>query len=102
MASILSSAIIVNAKESVKTYSDTTTALYEELRQIINELRADGFMGDASEGFNDFFTTKATPVLVDNLNSVTGGVNSMLDTIQEQLLNTVDPQLGDANRNPGQ
>ncbi len=102
MPSILSSSTIVNAKDSVKTYSDTTAALYEELSSLINQLRADGFQGDASDGYDEFFRTKATPALVDNLNAVTDGITSMLDTIQEQLLNTMDPKLGEVNRNPGQ
>ena len=106
MASILTSAIIVNAKDSVQTYVTTAQALYDELSALINQLTGNSFIGDASTGFKDFFTTKATPVLADNLTepgkSITAGLNSMLDSIKEQLLDTVDPKLGDINRDPSQ
>ena len=106
MASILTSAIIVNAKNSVSTYVSTAQGLYDELQALINNLTSSNFMGDASDGFKDFFTSKATPALVANLTepgtSITAGIDSMLDSIKEQLLDTVDPKLGEINRNPGQ
>ncbi|MBR1481562.1 MAG: hypothetical protein IJ598_01195 [Ruminococcus sp.] len=106
MASILSNAMIVNAQSSVSTYVTTAQELYSELQTVINNLTAAGFMGDASNGYREFFTTKATPALVNNLTepqgSLTAGINSMLTTIKEQLLDTVDPGLGKLNQNPGQ
>jgi len=104
MASILTSAIIVNAKSSVSTYVTTAQGLFDELSALINTLTASNFMGDSAEGFKEFFNTKAKPVLVDNLTepgtSITAGISSMLDSIKEQLLDTVDPSLGDLNRDP--
>lgn len=105
MASILSNATIVNAKGAVSTYVSTAQGLYDELQSVINTLTSDGFQGDAAEGYKEFFTTKATPALVANLTeaqgSLTAGINGMLDSIQASLLDTVDPKLGDINRNPG-
>ena len=40
MASILTSAIIVNAKSSVSTYVTTAQALYDELSSLIGTLKA--------------------------------------------------------------
>ncbi|MBR1393327.1 MAG: hypothetical protein IJ561_05780 [Ruminococcus sp.] len=104
MASILSSAIIVNAKTSVSTYVTTAQGLFDELSSVINNLTASGFIGDASNGFQEFFTTKVTPVLQANLTepgtSITAGITSMLDSIKEQLLDIVDPQLGEINKDP--
>ncbi len=104
MASILTSAIIVNAKSSVTNYINTVQGLYDELSALIGQLTANNFMGDASNGFNDFFRTKATPALIDNLitpgKSLTAGINTMLESIKAQLLDTVDPQLGEINRDP--
>jgi len=104
MASILTSAIVVNAKSSVQTYVTTAQGLYDELSKLIDTLTASNFMGDAAEGYKDFFLSKATPALRENLtepgSSVTAGINSMLDSIKEQLLDTVDPQLGEINRDP--
>ena len=105
MASILTSAIIVNAKSSVSTYVSTTQQLYSELQSLINNLTASGFMGDAADGYKEFFNTKVTPDVVTNLTepqgSLTSGINGMLDTIKEQLLDSVDPGLGKLNQNPG-
>ncbi len=106
MASILTSAIIVNAKSSVSTYVSTAQGLYDELQTLINNLTSTNFTGDAADGFKDFFNSKATPALQANLtepgSSITAGIDKMLDSIKEQLLDTVDPKLGEINRDPGQ
>lgn len=106
MASILSSAMITNAQGSVSTYVNTATELYSELQSIINNLTSDGFQGDAANGYREFFVNKATPALGANLTepsgSLTAGINNMLNTIKEQLLDTVDPGLGKLNQDPGQ
>ena len=106
MASILSSAMITNAQGSVNTYINTANQLYSELQSIINNLTADGFQGDAANGYREFFQNKATPALGPNLTeptgSLTAGINNMLNTIKEQLLDTVDPGLGKLNQDPGQ
>ena len=88
MASILTSAIIVNAQGSVTGYVNTVQQLYSELQSVINSLTSSGFMGEAANGYRDFFTTKVSPALVDNLTepqgSLTAGINNMLNTIKEQ------------------
>ena len=43
-----------------------------------------------------------TEKLTQQGNSLTASIKTMLDNIQQQLLNTVDPQLADFNRNPGE
>lgn len=105
MASILTNANIVNAKSSVSTYVSTAQQLYSELQSLINNLTASGFMGDASDGYKEFFNSKVTPAIVANLTepqgSLTAGISGMLDTIKEQLLDTVDPNLGKMNQDPG-
>ncbi|MBR6045156.1 MAG: hypothetical protein IKP47_05930 [Ruminococcus sp.] len=104
MASILTSAIIVNAKASLTTYQTAAQGLYDELNALIGQLTASNFMGDAADGFNEFFRTKATPALVDNLiapeSSLAAGISTMLESIKVNLLDTVDPQLGEINRDP--
>lgn len=105
MASILTHAIIENSKGSVSAYVSTAQQLYSELSAVINNLTASGFIGDASDGYKVFFNTKATPALVASLTepqgSLTAGISGMLDTIQAQLLDSVDPGLGKLNQNPG-
>lgn len=102
--SILTHAIITNANSAVSTYATTARSLFQELEGIINNLTSTNFTGAASDGYKSFFQTKVTPALVDNLtesNSLTASITSMLNSIQEQLLDTVDEQLGDSNTNPG-
>lgn len=104
MASVLTHAIIANATETVNTYISTANSLYQELEGVMSGLSAN-FSGDAADGYREFFTTKVTPALTDNLtapeSSLMAGVLTLLSAIQETMLDTVDPQLGDVNRNPG-
>ncbi|MBP5267500.1 MAG: hypothetical protein J6Z29_02835 [Ruminococcus sp.] len=104
MASVLTAAIVSDAKSSVDTYVATAKALYEELASIINNLTSTNFIGDAADGYKEFFNSKATPALTDNLTdptaSLTAAINGLMDMIKESMLDTVDPQLGDVNRNP--
>ncbi|SFC28749.1 hypothetical protein [Ruminococcus albus] len=104
MASVLTAAIVADAKSSVDNYVATANTLYEELSSIITNLTSNSFIGDAADGYKEFFNSKATPALTDNLTdptaSLTAAINSLLDMIKEQMLDTVDPQLGDINRNP--
>lgn len=104
MSTILTSAIIESAKSSVDEYVSSVSALYEELNSVINALTSN-FMGDAADGYKEFYTQKVAPALNENLiaqtGSLTANIKTILDNIQQQLLNTVDPQLGENNRNPG-
>lgn len=105
MSTILSSAIVDSAKSIVDTYVASISALNGELENIINTLTGNNFVGDASLGYKEFYTNKVLPAITENLieqgNSLTASIKSMLDNIQQQLLNTVDPQLGDSNREQG-
>ena len=105
MSSILTHAIIASATEKVDTYVTTANGLYEELQGVVTNLTSANFNGDASDGYKVFFTEKVTPALTENLtapgSSLMASIKSILETIQNQLLDTVDPQLGETNQNPG-
>lgn len=104
MASILTHAIITSATEKVDAYVTTANGLYDELSGIISTLTASNFNGDASDGYKAFFTEKVIPALTENLtdpsSSLTASIKSILESIQTQLLDTVDPELGENNKNP--
>ena len=105
MSSILTHAIITDAKSQVDAYIAQANSLKDELDGIINTLTASNFVGDASNGYKVFYTQKIAPAISDNLTgpqSLATSIKSMLDGIQETLLDTVDPQLGEQNENPGQ
>lgn len=105
MASILTHAIISSATEKVDTYVTSVNGIYDELNGIISTLTAANFSGDASDGYKVFYTQKVVPALTENLtapqNSLMASLKDMLTGIETQLLDTVDPQLGENNKNPG-
>lgn len=105
METILTHAIIANATEKVQDYVTTANGLYEELSGIITALTNTNFKGDASDGYKVFFKDQVTPALTTNLTepaeSLMAGIKNILESIQTQLLDTVDPQLGENNSNPG-
>ena len=105
MASILTPAIISSATEKVDTYVTSVNGIYDELNGIISTLTASNFNGDASDGYKVFYTQKVVPALTENLtapqNSLMASLKDMLTGIEMQLLDTVDPQLGENNKNPG-
>ena len=98
MASILTHQNIAEATTAVNTYKTTANGLYQQLQGLINSLTADNFNGDASNGYKVFFDTKVTPALTDNLTTLADGINTMLQSIETQLLDTVDPELGNSNQ----
>ena len=105
MPTILTKAIITNALQEVDSYIGTANSLYQDLQGVISTLTTANFNGDASDGYKVFFDSKVTPALTENLtapnSSLTAGIKSILETIQSQLLDTVDPELGNTNREPG-
>ncbi len=105
MSTVLTYAIIANAVEAVDSYVTTANGLQNELEGIIGNLTATNFNGDASKGYRFFYDQTVIPAITTNLtepgSSIMAGVKSMLETIQTQLLDQVDPQLGDNNKNPG-
>lgn len=103
MATILTSAIIESAKSTVSEYTSTVSSLNGEVSSLMNSLSSN-FMGDAADGYKEFYNVKIVPAIEENLiggSSLMSSINTLLDNIQQQLLNTVDPQLGENNRNPG-
>lgn len=101
MPTILSTQIIENAKAAVDTYENTANNLLSQINDALKRLAPTDFEGDASTGYMEFFTSKATPALDENMKSLTKGIREILDSIGEQLMATVDVQLGDFNRDPG-
>lgn len=105
MATVLTHAIITSASEKVDTYVTTANGLYEELSGIISNLVSANFNGDASDGYNVFYNQKVVPAITENLTapstSLMASIKSVLENIQTQLLDTVDPELGDNNKSTG-
>ena len=105
MATILTKDIITNAISAVDSYVKEATNLQGQLEGIMKGLIGTNFAGDAADGFQAFYNSQVKPAVVDNLTasqtSLMAGVKSILEGIDTQLMQTVDPQLGKANQNPG-
>jgi len=105
MSTILTSAIITNAISSVDSYSGKIQALNDELNGVVTTLTTTNFIGDASNGYKAFYDKNVVPAVTENLiesnASLMASLKTMLENIKTQLLDTVDPQLGDNNANAG-
>ncbi|MBQ1388932.1 MAG: hypothetical protein IIY78_04825 [Clostridia bacterium] len=102
MATVLTTALVEETKSAVDTYIATVTNLNNDLKNTLSQLTSTNFIGDSSTGYNEFYTAKVVPAIEENLigaQSITSNIKAILDNIKLQLLDTVDPQLGDANRN---
>lgn len=105
-STVLKASDIAAAKGVIANYIATAQSEFSSLKGVIDALTAPGadFNGDSSVGYNDF-RTKIEPALTTNLYdqeaSLMASLNHMLDSIEEALLNQVDPQLGQANREAG-
>ena len=103
---ILSIGDIDAAKNAVAAYISTCDGIFKKMKSTIEGLTASGsnFNGDASIGYVDFFG-QITPALTDKLyvsdESLMKSIEKMLDSIRETLIGTVDPELGNANKNAG-
>ena len=99
---ILDQSDIQKAKAAVDTYRDTCRTLHTTLTNTINGLCDTYFVGDANNGFKEFYA-QMEPALSSNLYgeqaSVTAMLDQLLDAVSKALLGTVDPDLGNANRN---
>lgn len=104
MATVLTHATIAQAIEKVDEYIASTQGIYSQLDSIINSLIPANFSGDAADGYKYFYTERVVPAVTENLNdpnrSLMASIRKILESIQTQLLDTIDPQLGENNRNP--
>jgi len=100
--SVLAVENIDAVKKAVEMYIRTCSGIFENLKKTIGDLRGKDFVGDASNGYEEFFT-QITPALTTNLylgdESLMVGINNMMDSIKATLLDTVDPELEAANKN---
>lgn len=105
MSSILNHTILNEAAGAVDAYISTVRNLNTELENLIQVLTSNDFVGDASDGYKTFYQQKVLPAITTNLvegeKSLAAGIKGMLDNIGTQLLDTVDPKLGENNQNPG-
>lgn len=103
MATILKTENLTDSRAAIAAYRTTCEAIFQRLQNDITSLTEVDFIGDASLGYVDFFG-QITPALTTNLTGMESSVTAMLESLLiavEQMLNPVDPELGNANKTAG-
>ncbi len=101
MATKLEISNIQDAKSAIAAYRSTCDGIFQSIQNDINNLVSSGFIGDAANGYKEFFDTQITPALTARLTGPDSSITAMLEsllTAVEQMLNPVDPDLANANR----
>ena len=101
MSTVLSRANIADATAAVNAYEATCNSIFESFRNTVTTLTSSNWNGDGSDGCRDFFNSTSTPVLTDGVTSISKSIRDILANIEQVTLDSVDPQLGEANRSSG-
>jgi uncharacterized protein YukE len=101
MASILTHGNIADATAAIQAYVNTCNGIYQSLVSTMTTLTTSNWNGDGAEGCKEFLNKTVTPALTDGISSIAKALSDILSNVQETLLDQLDPQLGDGNRNPG-
>jgi hypothetical protein len=101
MAKVLTRAQLIQARGAVEDYVKQCNSIYQSLEGTLTSLTSTNWTGDAADGCLYFFNSHVTPLLTEQLKELTDFLNEILLSIEDACLDKVDPQLGDANRNPG-
>jgi len=101
MAKILTRANIAECISAIETYETTCNGIYQSFQGTMNTLTTSNWTGEASDGCKYFFNGTVTPALTDGVNAISRALKDILTNIEQTLLDTLDPQLGEVNRNPG-
>ena len=100
---VLGTDTITEAKKAISKYQASAITLQKQLAAIMSGLMPSSFKGKAATGYQYFYDNNVLPA-INNLtedDKLIAGISKMLDSIDKQLLGTVDPELEKINRNPG-
>lgn len=102
MTTAVSTSEIQEAIQATTQLQNELQSLYQNVQSRIQDLAGTDFIGDGADGYLEFFNTKITPGLRDNLvaddGSILAALKNILQSIQDQLISSVDPALGQNNR----
>lgn len=101
MSKVLTRANIAEAIGAVEAYQTTCDGIYTSLQGTLSSLTAANWIGEGSEGCKYFFNGMVTEVLTEGITSMNNTLKEILTNVEQTLLDTLDPQLGEANRSPG-
>jgi uncharacterized protein YukE len=101
MSKELTRANIIDARSAIDAYESSCNGIYESLQSTLTGLTSSNWTGDGADGCMYFFNSTVTPALTEGLTSISKALRDILDNVELTFLDTLDPQLGDANRNPG-
>lgn len=100
-AKTLTRANIAEAKSAIEAYENTCNSIHQSFQGTLNSLTSTNWIGEGSEGCKYFSNSTVTPALTDGITSMTRALKDILNNVEETFIGQLDPQLGEANRNPG-
>ena len=99
---VLTTENITNASQAISTYINDALTILNGVKTEIDTLRAAGFIGDASEGFDTYVTTTITNIknnFYEGDEALLPSLKKWLDSYLNQLLSSLDPDLKNQNEN---
>lgn len=92
--------MMTDIKDAVSDYREKTNSLKEQLDSEVNGLIGNGFVGEAANGFRDFYNNNIVPAngegLFNLLKAIDDIAQGALDAIPGS--NGLDDQLAEGNR----
>lgn len=100
----ISAKMLTDIKQAVTDYKAKTDALKTQLDGEVTGLVGTGFVGEAANGFKDFYTNNIVPVVnEEGLGKLLDAIDQIADSTLQALPGAqgVDEQLASGNRSGG-
>lgn len=96
----LSVKMFTDIKDAVSEYRTTTNNLKEQLESEVTGLVGSGFVGEAANGFKDFYTKNIVPVNGEGLENLLKAIDEIAQGAMDAIPggNGLDDQLAEGNR----
>lgn len=92
--------MMTDIKDAVSDYRGKTNALKEQLDSEVNGLVGSSFVGEAANGFKDFYTKNIVPANGEGLEKLLNAIDEIAQGALDALPggNGLDDQLAEGNR----
>ncbi len=92
--------MMTDIKDAVADYRTKTNALKDQLDSEVNGLIGSGFVGEAANGFKDFYTKNIVPANGEGLEKLLNAIDDIAQGALDALPggNGLDDQLAEGNR----
>lgn len=92
--------MMADVREAVADYRTKTASLKEQLEGEINNLVGTDFVGEAANGFKDFYNKNILPAIGEGLANLLTAIDNISQNIEDSIPGGqgVDEQLASGNR----